>query len=422
MQLDLATKLLYATDLAVALTFFIYRFPRKKLFLLRLLLCLTVYMFVNLFVSNIDGWIVPVSPIAMFAVLIFTCRFCFFIGNKGTLYCCMSASLLQHIASQTCYIGKIILENFMVVDGWTKTGIFTLIIAAAYTVTWMLIKDKNKDIAEIEIKPWKLLSIMMASLVLIYVLWEVAIDNGWYNVWVYNVSAAMSCFVLLELLCIYNKENKEQKENELIRYQLAQEQRHYAAVMGNIELINRKCHDLKYEVAALYSNDNTESQKMQIKKLEGDISIYESLAKTGNIALDNILSEKSFLCKSSNIHLEYLLNGKLFEFIEPLDIYVLLGNALDNAIECVKEYSEEDKRYICIRSVEKGDMVILHIENFCKEQLKFDGGLPVTAKKDKNYHGFGTKSIRYIAEKYGGSMTVAVKNDMFNLDILWQKR
>ena len=46
------------------------------------------------------------------------------------------------------------------------------------------------------------------------------------------------------------------------------------------------------------------------------------------------------------------------------------------------------------------------------------GGIPLTTKSDKNYHGFGMKSIRQVVEKYGGSLTVNAENDLFRLMIL----
>ena len=42
----------------------------------------------------------------------------------------------------------------------------------------------------------------------------------------------------------------------------------------------------------------------------------------------------------------------------------------------------------------------------------------MTTKKDKAYHGFGIKSIRYPAEKYGGSVTVAAKDNWFEMKVL----
>lgn len=63
--------------------------------------------------------------------------------------------------------------------------------------------------------------------------------------------------------------------------------------------------------------------------------------------------------------------------------------------------------------------MLLRFENYYEGTLEFEGGLPVTTKKDKAYHGFGIKSIRYTAAKYGGSVTVKAKDNWFEMKVLF---
>ena len=60
----------------------------------------------------------------------------------------------------------------------------------------------------------------------------------------------------------------------------------------------------------------------------------------------------------------------------------------------------------------------MHIENFYDGELQFENGLPLT-RGDKNYHGFGLKSMKHIAEKYGGCMSVTAADGKFCLDFLF---
>ena len=64
-------------------------------------------------------------------------------------------------------------------------------------------------------------------------------------------------------------------------------------------------------------------------------------------------------------------------------------------------------------------MVSIHVENYYddKEEIIFENGLPKT-KKDKNYHGFGMRSIKMICEKYGGSVLASAEDGIFNLDMI----
>ena len=107
--------------------------------------------------------------------------------------------------------------------------------------------------------------------------------------------------------------------------------------------------------------------------------------------------------------------------MNPVDIYALIGNALDNALECVMNEPEE-KRIISLHIRKNGDMVLIHMENHCSIEPQFQNGLPVTNKSDKTVHGFGVRSICYIAQKYDGDVRMKVQNQSFVLDIFLPQR
>ena len=48
-----------------------------------------------------------------------------------------------------------------------------------------------------------------------------------------------------------------------------------------------------------------------------------------------------------------------------------------------------------------------------------ENGLPLTTKKDKDYHGFGMKSIQLVVNKYDGDLNVNVANNVFSLSIMF---
>ena len=108
------------------------------------------------------------------------------------------------------------------------------------------------------------------------------------------------------------------------------------------------------------------------------------------------------------------------ENIHPVgtDIASLFGNALDNAIE--KELTENtERRFISLSVKEENGFIYIHIDNYCSSQIEFEDGFPKTTKKDTRYHGFGTKSISNIVNKYSGELIMSVDDERFNLDILF---
>lgn len=228
-----------------------------------------------------------------------------------------------------------------------------------------------------------------------------------------------SCILVFFIICmhfgVFNI-GKLQESNEQLERRIEQESRYYEISRSNVEEINMRCHDLKHQISALRNMRGEEKQQV-ITELENSLRVYESLVKTGNEALDYVLMDKGINCANNNINFTVIADGKLISHVSYNDIYVLFGNALDNAIESVMKIENEKQRIISLKIQEHGGMAHVHIENTCKEQPRFSGGLPLTTKTDEG-HGYGVRSIKYIVEKYGGNLTVTLNNEIFALDFL----
>jgi hypothetical protein len=214
-------------------------------------------------------------------------------------------------------------------------------------------------------------------------------------------------------------ENKLHNDNETLELLLRVGKEQQQLAKENIEIINRKCHDLKHQIAGLHLFTDNSEHKKYIEELEKSIMIYETITKTGNSALDIMLTEKRLLCDKYKIHLTYIVDGEKMYFMNASDVYSLFGNALDNAIEALCDVEDEAKRIINLRVTTRNKFLTIHMENYCDNQLiMIKDGLPITTKQDKNYHGFGLKSMRYVIEKYGGVLTTSVNNNMFCINMV----
>lgn len=101
------------------------------------------------------------------------------------------------------------------------------------------------------------------------------------------------------------------------------------------------------------------------------------------------------------------------------DLSSLFGNIIDNAIEAVRK-EEGDNRLIKISASVKNGFLSLMEENYVSEKVKFSSnGLPISAKENQIYHGFGSKSIKYIAHKYGGTYSFEQKGHCFKVFLLF---
>ncbi len=192
----------------------------------------------------------------------------------------------------------------------------------------------------------------------------------------------------------------------------------YQIAQQSIDMVNQKYHDLKHQIAILKSEVESQESKAYLDQMENEIKIYEAQNKTGNKILDTVLTGKHIFCQSKGINLTVVADGTALDFLEPMDISTLFGNALDNAIESVRKLPQEEKRLIHVAVARQKDFLRIRVENYYEGNLVFENGLPATTKEDKEYHGYGLKSIRSTVKKYGGSITIDTNENWFELRIL----
>lgn len=219
-------------------------------------------------------------------------------------------------------------------------------------------------------------------------------------------------FVLVLIFGILER-NKLSQDLEITEQLLTQEKRRYEMSKETVEIINMKCHDLKHRLSSLEDKLN----EREIEELKEAIKIYDSNIKTGNEILDVVLYEKQLLCEKSRIKLTCLADGKLLSFVSPSHLYALFGNAIDNAVEAVKPLVKEDKRLIGITLRREENLAVIEICNYFSGRIEIKDGLPETSKEDGNRHGYGMRSMKYVAESYGGTISAAVDGDMFTLTV-----
>lgn len=229
-------------------------------------------------------------------------------------------------------------------------------------------------------------------------------------------------FQLMLLLILYLqnemfKKSDIKQELEVMNLLWKKEQEQYRLSKENIALINQKCHDLKHQIRAL-RNSTEEGTREYLREIENSIQIYETFVKTGNEVLDTILTEKSLYCKEKDITVSCVADGSQLGFIHTVDLYAILGNALDNAIEAVEKLEEKEKRQIDVLIYKQQQFLAMNIINPMEKTLVYEDELPVTTKGDKNYHGYGLRSIQYLLKKYDGTLSISNEDNCFSLMML----
>ncbi len=224
----------------------------------------------------------------------------------------------------------------------------------------------------------------------------------------------------LAALCAYHVQWRDQKvrrELECIRNILHNQYIQYKQSQQTLELINYKYHDLKHYIVALQAKEDGQ-RSGYLERLKEEIQQFEVQGRTGNKVLDTLLAAKGMECQKEGIELTSVADGTLLEFMDVMDICSIFGNALDNAIECEKKIDEAEKRMIHLHLSSRHEFVVIKIENYYEGDIRFERELPVTTKKDKEFHGYGLKSLKYTVHQYHGEVDIRAENHWFSLRIL----
>lgn len=231
-----------------------------------------------------------------------------------------------------------------------------------------------------------------------------------------NIFSIICCSIVIVLIHQALEKDDLKQKVEYLQHTIRAAERQYEISKDTIDMINIKCHDIKYKIEACLNN-NKISDLDEINEL---IAIYDSKIETGNELLNVLFTEKSLYCEQNDIKFSAMIDGTKLNFIQDGDLYCIFGNLMDNALEAVTKISNTDKRIINITVKSKDDLLIIQQDNYFDGNIKFDNdGLPITSKEDKNYHGFGIQSIKLLVEKYHGTMTAYNDEDVFHLNILF---
>lgn len=208
------------------------------------------------------------------------------------------------------------------------------------------------------------------------------------------------------------------RELEAVQNVLQNQYLQYMQSKESIDLINYKYHDLKHQIEVLRSEEDPDKRNAFLNKMEEEIKMYEVQNKTGNKVLDTVLTSKSLICAKNEITFTCVVDGTLVDFMDVTDICSIFGNALDNAIECEKKLPDKERRLIHLTVSRQKDFAMIRVENYYEGNLACKEGTFATTKKNKRFHGYGIKSIRYTANKYEGAVSIDTEDSWFELKVL----
>lgn len=373
--------------------------------------------------SGYLGTVVVTKYMGTFLLTILMFWFCWQCGFFSALFCGTAAYILQHCSERLLEILRLPLGYIPdAVDRILLVGI-TVAVYVLYRALFLR-EFSVSDYEKYDKEASHVTVLAAAAAVGIIVVIEplirgeianTGLENDILMLYVNTISILLSLLALVISICQL-REAESNKQKDITAQLLYNERKRYTLEKETVDAINVKCHDIRHQLTALGQADTAYQRELQ--KIGELVNVYDCGLKTENTALDLILSNKSLTCSGKNIVLTCVADGRQLAFMEDSEIYALFGNILDNAIEAAEQVTDPEKRLITFTVQGRQRFLFINAENYYSGVLCFEHGLPQTTKADKQYHGFGMRSIQMLTEKYGGDLQVRAEDGVYMLSIM----
>ena len=232
--------------------------------------------------------------------------------------------------------------------------------------------------------------------------------------------------ITLGILCInivvywmhskLTRDYKERLEYELLKHKYNIREADIQEIKELYQNLRKVKHDIKQHInvvkAMLYDNKGEEA----IRYLEE----YEKSEYSGN--RDKVYSKNEFVNYIINSKIEsmdrygikfYCVTNNQIDGISEVELSIILGNLLDNAIEAcinlrcdktISLYIEQYNGYLIIKIENTIDFALASAENILNLESK---------KVNKKEHGIGIYSIKDVVNKYGGNIKFSIEDNKF---------
>ena len=223
-------------------------------------------------------------------------------------------------------------------------------------------------------------------------------------------------FILLEYLLQRIMKREEDKtiiyQNKLMKQQMDEIENIYMTMRG----WRHDYHNHLQSLKGYLSLNKVEQMENYLNELETDLDSIDTLYHSGNLQLDSILNAKLAIAEKGQIriHCDASIPPQLH--VSDLDLCVILGNLLDNAIESCRKIKDPDERFIRVYIGILKKQLYISITNATSETVKQRTDHYFTTKRGD--HGHGLKRVDQVVKKYDGYLNRQNEPGVFATEIV----
>lgn len=233
------------------------------------------------------------------------------------------------------------------------------------------------------------------------------------------ILANIGALVLLNVYFLYLfrylfKANKLEQEMRMAEVKNEVQYRYYEVLERKYRESRKILHDMKNHLAAveqLYQEQKEEAGDTYVKDLYHMINVLGEKYYSSNHMLNIILNEKLSLAQSLGIQVKVQVGEVGFDDMKDMDITIIFGNLLDNAVEACRDCGKDAFLEIKIDRIQDFRVVQL-----CNSRKVSSGEVP--APKKKRHMGLGLPNVRQTLEKYHGTLEVSMTEKEYRVNLM----
>lgn len=404
------TLLLYPMSCIEGIVVFLGKMGRRSHFPLRCLLALAA-IFLLMFLLPTFPDIIAYHIIYFIIInvfIIFCAGFVFDVTPFSLLACCSAGICVRYVVSSI--VNLFFLWSEGTGELWVqllKSSINLIICVALF---FLIPKNfVRRNVAYVNDKE---VCIMLSVSVLFVIVFDQLsrfLGDGAAQKAVINLYSIFGASLILIFQLFMLNRRKVLSDYNRLNFMREMDQKRFELSSNIAEIANIKWHDFKHLMTLF--GERTDGADI-------NAGLGEFCESTGSYALDAILIANVISCRKADIKLTWFCERGALAGIDEMDVYSLFCNLLDNAIEAAGGM-EKDKRVVSlVCSREAAGFVRIRVSNYYNGSVEFENGLPLTTKGDSDVHGYGLKSVKMIAEKYGGKLAIDTGNGMFQTQLL----
>lgn len=242
-----------------------------------------------------------------------------------------------------------------------------------------------------------------------------------YATWQFMVSRYLmllgSCYVSYVTLKVLEISRSRTQLEYALKYayqNLLAQKKQYNTLAAHMDETRKARHDLRQHLTVVQSyldQDDKIGLTKYIKSYQNSLPFDIIEYFCANDVVNAIVNY--YAAQARNIGINFTANVMYPNncLVSDIDITVLLGNLLENAVEaCKRELS--DQTFIKLRMKQRGQATLfILIDNTCRTPISFEKGTPLSSKREGM--GIGILSIRDIAARYNGTVQFEQQKEVF---------